>query len=181
MNLVELARRRQAASTPAARHNVPVLPQAVYPPGTGQRAVDRHTSDYEEVTVEDLLQNIALDLRRLARQNFDSSNPVDECVTSALPVLSPVTIMRDYDIPERIESITVLLPVGITSATLQLGTRFLPLYSGVATTLITPVNFTGLGIIISPDDVRQLTFVGTATSGLAVCLAGHCLERSQER
>jgi hypothetical protein len=181
MGLAELARAHLLnQQTQHELHTMPALPHAVYPPGTGQRSVDVHKNPRPDAVV-DLLQQIALDMRRLSRQNFDVSNPVEEYQTSATPVVSPITLMRNYDIPERIESFLVLLPVGITSATLQLGDRFMQLYQGAATAVVTLVTASNLGIILSPDDVRQLTFVGAATSGASVFLFGHCLEREGNR
>ncbi len=180
MNLSDLARLHKEQSAPDTAYNTPVPPFAVQRTGTGQRPV-RTRRRQTDLTVEDMLYQIMLDMRRLARQNFDAANPVDEWMSSSQVIPSPVTIMRDYDLPERIESIAAWLPVGITAATLQLGQRFIPLYSGVATTLITFVNPTGLGIIVGPDDKRELTYVGAATSGLAIGLMGHTLEREGDR
>lgn len=119
-------------------------------------------------------------LERIARQLYDHSNPVDEWSSSSGVDIATgsVEIMPDYEIPERIESITASLPVGITSAVLQLGQRYVVLYSGPATVVQTLINLNDLGMILGRNDKRVLTLAGVLTSGYYINLAGHCLERT---
>jgi hypothetical protein len=111
---------------------------------------------------------------RIARGIRDYSKPVDEYFTSA-PFAGPCTIVAAYSTQVRIESVTASLPVGITSAVLQLADRFITLYSGGATTVQTLVNWTDLGMILVGSDERILTFAGAPTSGIFIALNGHQL------
>lgn len=107
----------------------------------------------------------------------DYSNPVDEYEynTSAIGAASlPVNIQPAFSSPVRIESVTVVLPSGITAAQIQLGKRVIPLLSaGAATTDVTVRNLVNLGIILVGSDDRFLTWTGAATSGYYVALSGY--------
>lgn len=121
--------------------------------------------------------------RRQSRKLFDYSNPVDEwsTLTAAAAANFFTDIQRDYDLPERYTSIFYSLPPGLTLVTLQLGQRFITLYSGAALATQLVNSLPGLGIIVGPDERRTLTFTGTPTAGHAVGLMGHCLEREGNR
>lgn len=117
------------------------------------------------------------ELKRQSRMLYDHSNPVDEYETSTgQPANGIVTIMPNYEIAERIEAIIASLPVGTTSAVLQLGDRFIVLYSGAATVLQTLVNLQDVGMILNRSDVRQLTIAGVLTTGFYIGLSGHTME-----
>lgn len=109
----------------------------------------------------------------------NEANPVDEyeynqsgLTSPGTGSQSPVTIQAAFSGEVRIESITAILPVGITFAQLQLGKRYIPLYSGAATTLLTTVNLVDQGIILNGADDRFLTWTGAATSGYYIALSG---------
>lgn len=119
-------------------------------------------------------------LKMLADKGFDYTHPVDEYAPQGIPgPVQTLTIQSDYDMPERIETILVVVPVGATSALLQLGQRSMQLYSGAALasplTIVMPVH----GVIINSDDPRILTFVGTITSQPYLGLTGYALTRGQ--
>lgn len=117
-------------------------------------------------------------LTRISRQAFNHANPVDEFQTSSFDGALVYRWYADYEIPERIEGILVSLPVGITGATLQLGQRYIPLYSGAATTLQTLINLNGLGLILDRSDARILSVTGAPTTPFHVELTGYALERT---
>lgn len=121
------------------------------------------------------------ELLRQSRKLFDYSHPVDEYQWGNVPADGEIIITPNWQIPERIENITVSLPVGITGATLRLGDRQIPLYQGTATTAQTLVSLPNLGIVLEETSLRQLTFTGAATSPFYVALSGHCLERTSNQ
>lgn len=112
---------------------------------------------------------------RIARGIRDYSRPVDEYFVSQSPFAGPIYIVAAFSSQVRIESLTASLPVGITSAILQLGDRFIPLYSGTATTAQTLVNWNDLGMILVGSDERVLTYAGAPTTGTYIALSGHQL------
>jgi hypothetical protein len=120
-------------------------------------------------------------LKMLSDQGFDYSHPVDEYAPQGSPgPQQSVTVQPDYDMPERIEAITVVIPVGATSALLQLGQRSLQLFSD-ATALTAPIaqSFEVRGIILNSDDPRILTLTGAITSQPYLGLTGFALTRGQ--
>lgn len=116
----------------------------------------------------------------LADKGFDYTHPVDEYAPQGTPgPVQSLTIQSDYDMPERIETILVVIPVGATSALLQLGQRSIQYYSGAALTTPLVVSNHVSGIIINSDDPRILTFTGTITSQPYLGLTGYALTRGQ--
>jgi hypothetical protein len=109
---------------------------------------------------------------------FDHSHPVDEYGPPGNP--GPVVsflIQPDYDMPEKIDNIVYVIPVGTTLASIQLGQRTINLYQGAA--LTTPIaSFLPIGCILNSDDPRQCTFTG-ATGQPYVGLSGFALTRGQ--
>jgi hypothetical protein len=119
-------------------------------------------------------------LKMLSDQGFDYSHPVDEYAPQGNPgPQQTLTVQPDYDMPERIESITVVIPVGATGASLQLGQRTIQLYSGAALTTPEVLTMEVRGIIINSDDPRIITFTGAVTSQPYLGLAGFALTRGQ--
>lgn len=123
------------------------------------------------------------ELLRQSRKLYDYSHPVDEWVSDATPNAGPIEIQPDYEIPERIEQITASLPIGITSATLQLGQRniILAAHGATATTSQTLVSLSYIGMILGRSDRRVLSFTGVPTTGFYIGLGGHCIEREGNR
>lgn len=86
---------------------------------------------------------------RLARQSFDISHPVDEYISSdGIPNQTPTSefgqtfdvaleLTRTWDLPERIESYLVTIPIGTVVAWLKLADRWISLY-GAAGTITQP-------------------------------------------
>jgi hypothetical protein len=120
-------------------------------------------------------------LTRMERRLYDHSHPVDERISLATAAPLTMTIQPDFEIRERIESVTASLPVGITSANLKLGQDTILLYSGAATTTQIVVNLQGLGIQLDRDDERIITFTGAPTTGFFLALAGHTMETWGDR
>lgn len=124
-------------------------------------------------------------LQMLSDQAFNYSHPVDEYAPQGMPSpasgagLLTITVQPDYDMPERIETILVIIPVGATSALLQLGQRTMQLYSGVALTVPSVINMHVSGVILNSDDPRVLTLTGATTSAGFVQLCGWALTRGQ--
>jgi hypothetical protein len=117
-------------------------------------------------------------------QAFDYTHPVDEYAPqgmSSTMALYPniINVQPDYDMPERIEAITVIIPVGATLAVLQLGQRTMTLYSGpvITTPIVTSVQCRG--IILNSDDLRTLTITGGLTTAPYLGLCGWALTRGQ--
>lgn len=115
-------------------------------------------------------------LKRIEDKLYDFSRPVDEYVTipaAAAPV-NGIIIQPDYTVAEKYETILVSLPLGITSATLEIGTdRLIVLYAGAATTVQQIVALQGLQMIVDANDKRVLTYTGAATSTGWLELMGH--------
>jgi len=146
----------------------------------GDIHVSAMTGDESEQAMLRLLFHIRQENIRANRQLFDHSRPSDEYFNSPdAQGAGSFTLQREYDGPVRIESITASLPVGITSAFLDIGReRRIPLYTGNATTVQTLVNLQGLGIMVTENDERILTLAGTMTSGFFIALAGWRFEWS---
>lgn len=139
--------------------------------------LDVHELTDHERAVLGHLHHQSKTLTRISRQLFDHANPVDEFQSSSFGTDGVYIWYADYEITERITSILVSLPVGITSAILTLGQRDIPLYSGAATTVQTIVNPTGLNLILSRSDERKLTVTGAPTTPFHLELMGWALER----
>lgn len=119
-------------------------------------------------------------LKMLSDQGFDYSHPVDEYAPQGNPgPQQSLTVQPDYDMPVRIEAITVVIPVGSTGASLQIGQRTLQLYSGAALTTPTVLTMEVLGIILNSDDPRIITFTGAVTSQPYLGFTGFALTRGQ--
>lgn len=174
----------QCDKSPGRRGYPPRFPQARIVSAYG--AEDQHNSSVatvQDTTMDMFLKSQAalhMQLVRINRQTYNKSRPVDEYQGLNSPTLQ-LTWLAEYALQERIESITASLPVGITTAVLQLGQRFITLYSGAATVVQTLVNLQGLGIIIGESDNRALVMTGAPTTGVFIAMAGFCLERDGDR
>ena len=155
--------------------------QATRPQGLrGDIKVEELSETEHDETLLRLLFHIRQENIRQNRQLFNHSRPVDTYYTAVDPQpAGDYEIQPDYSSTVRIESITASLPVGITSAVLQLGReRIIPLYSGAATTTQILVNLQGLGIMLTDNDRRVLTLTGVSTTGFFITLAGWVFEWS---
>lgn len=122
-----------------------------------------------------LMLAIQQELRRANRQLFDHSNPVDEF--EIIGTSGTTTIKTDFDSTEIYTALLYCLPLGTTTASLQIGTnRVIPLYSGTALVVQQPVILPNLGIIADASDRRTLTVAGASNNGY-VNLIGHLLGR----
>ena len=158
-------------------------------PGTAQLdrefTVPHETGQSREVSPGVLLASEIRALRqemiRQARSQFDISHPVDEYISSPglpsvstgdevpPPYTSGVLLQRTWDLPERIESVIVTLPVGCTSAILKLADRWINVFPNqtAAAALVNSYTYVqhGLGIILNQDDDRLLLMTGNLTAG----------------
>jgi hypothetical protein len=108
------------------------------------------------------LAHTRLEQQRMSRKLFDYQRPVDEYQsTNGWPNNGIMELQSTYEMPEMIEHIAASLPIGITSAVLQLGDRYIGLYAGAATTtqLLIGIYF---GAVLSRDDMRQLIMAPAA-------------------
>lgn len=137
----------------------------------------KELTDHERAVLGVLFHQRKL-LTRISRQAFDISNPVDEFQSSSFDATNSFEWFADYEIPEQITGIVVSLPVGITSALLTLGQRYIPLYNGAATTVQTVVNLRGLTMILGRSDRRIISVTGAPTTPFHVELMGHAFERT---
>ena len=134
---------------------------------------------------EQMVKNLLLASARLSKmandQAFDYSHPVDEYAPQGgtAVITNTVTLQPDYDMPERITTITAIIPVGATGASLQLGQRTMVLYSGTALTAPGVLTMSVHGIIVNSDDPRILSIAGTLTSAPYLGLTGFALTRGQ--
>jgi hypothetical protein len=134
---------------------------------------------------EQMSRMLALHHMQLAKmandRSFNYSHPVDEYAPQGgtAVITNTVTLQPDYDMPERITTITAIIPVGATSANLQLGQRILNLYSGTALTAPGISVMVVHGIIVNSDDPRILTLGGTLTTAPYLGLTGYALTRGQ--
>lgn len=141
-----------------------------------------HGKAAPELTPEDINRVLSLEAARYQRLShdmaFDSSHPVDEYAPIGNPgAISTLNVQPDYDMPELIQHVTYILPVGTTAATLQLGPRYLKLYSGTALT-VPIVTSLHTGLVLNSDDPRQLSLTG-ATDQPYLGLQGFALTRGQ--
>jgi hypothetical protein len=125
---------------------------------------------------------------RLARAAFDRQHPVDEYISSdGIPNQvttsefgatfdAVIQITRMWDLPERISSFIVGLPVGTTTAWLKLADRWIPLYGGPSVAVTTPaVPATGVAqqnpnpfpvqVVITPNGA---TITNVSVNGITV-------------
>src|SRR5882724_388187 len=107
------------------------------------------------------------DIVRGMRARFDHSHPVDEYqTTTGVPSGGRLDIQPTYDLPERNESILAVIPIGVQTATLQLGDRIFSLLNAAAPiTAAAVINLQGLGIIIGQSDERVLTLNPVPAAG----------------
>lgn len=111
-------------------------PDEDHGPGTSGHAAVTVTKE----SIDRYVQGETLRYQSLMKDmTFDYSHPVDEYAPIGNPgPQQSLTVQSDYDMPERIEHITCVIPVGATSATLQLGPRYLQLYSSVSSSAPVP-------------------------------------------
>jgi hypothetical protein len=120
------------------------------------------------------LVHLRQELAKLPRMIEDQSRPVDEYVAQeviAATVSSPLLILPQWEVSEKITSIVIIGPAG--AVTLQLGDRIWPLtIPATGVIVISPV-----AVLLSRSDLRQLTF---ATPGVySVELMGFCDTRNE--
>jgi hypothetical protein len=176
------------------RHSYPYADLAQPTMGTHPPVQPGRTSQVKVVLSEDeykeqmfkIRLNSNQYLKRLMEMAYDYKNPVDENVVIPQGVFAaltpPIIVQPDYDQTEIYTGMSFSLPVGTTSAILQLGSnRQIPLYSGAAIATQTFQFVNGLTILATPDDRRQLFIQGTITSNGYFGLSGHCFEREGER
>lgn len=142
----------------------------------------------KEPTHEEIAVAAALKFHHLMKMQddraFDHSHPVDEyqpqgLSTSSASFPNQLIIQPDYDMPERIEAIFSITPVGATLAVLQLGQRILTFYSGAALTTPLVQTHQVRGMILNSDDQRVFTLTGALTSAPYIGLTGFALTRGQ--
>jgi hypothetical protein len=123
--------------------------------------------------------------KRLSSMAFDHTHPVDEYEIigqNAASLDLGITIRIQYDYDERYDCILYSLPLGTTSASLQIGTdRTLQLYNGAAIAVQQMQSLPHLGIVCSSGDERILTLTGTLTSNGFIEMTGWALSRGIER
>lgn len=116
---------------------------------------------------------------RQSRMLYDYSKPVDEYEWNLTAFPGPITIQPQFGLTVRFHTIVFSLPAGITSAVLQIGRRYIPLLvASAATTSQTVGTLQDVGIIAEGNDLRQLSFTGTPSSGYYIGLNGFRLERA---
>lgn len=142
------------------------------------RIAEMTDDEYQEAHLKMLL-GIRQECIRTNRLLRDMSRPFDEFFNAPDPQpAGTFEVQPDYATECRIESILVSLPVGVTSALLELGReRQILLYSGAATATQNLVNIRDMGIIVSENDRRLLTLTGTMTTGFHIEIMGHALVR----
>lgn len=162
--------------------HTPGTPGQDHGPGTAGKPGRTPTEDQIAVLAALRFHHL---MQMLQDQAFDYTHPVDEYAPQGMPSaaaaagLLSVTVQPDYDMPERIETILVIVPAGATSALLQLGQRTLQLYSGAALAAPQVINMHVAGVILNSDDPRILTLTGATTSAPFVQLCGWALTRGQ--
>lgn len=149
-------------------------------PGTNGIAAAKLTEDQiHQILAVKMIKYQQLSDNRL----FDYSHPVDDYAPQgnggAALTFQSISVQCDYDMPVRYENVTVIVPVGATGATLQLGQRTLVLYSGAALTIPQVITLPYTGIILNSDDSRVLTFTGSVTTQGYVGLSGFAITRGQ--
>lgn len=106
-----------------------------------------------------------LQARRQERMMYDFSHPVDEYVATGplgWPNGGVMNIVPTWEVTERIEAIIVGLPIGVTSAIVQLSDRYIPIYVGPALAQSQTFVLQNVGIIMQRDDARQLNLLPVA-------------------
>ncbi len=94
------------------------------------------------------------------KQLFDHSHPVDEYQsTPGWPSGGVMEVTPTWETTERIDSILVGVPAGVTSVILQLGDRYIPVYVGVAAAAAKTYLIGPIGIILHRDDARYLNIL----------------------
>lgn len=137
--------------------------------------LEEHEAEGAKIRLQLELHQVVM---RIFRQLYQRANPVDEWVDGMVnAATNQAQIQPDYNL-ERIESILAVVPAGVTSMTLTLGQRVIPLYAGAALGASEIVNPTGMGIILTENDKRIINFTGTATQPFYCGLMGHVLERT---
>lgn len=148
---------------------------AIDPQRSGGVVIEQDRDEQVYRTLLDIRQNLI----RQNRQTYDRSKPVDEYEYNQGPFAGPVIIQPQFGLTVRFDTIIFSLPIGITAAVLQIGRRFIPLLQvGAATTAQTIGTLQEVGIIAEGNDLRQLVFTGTPTSGYYIGLNGFRLERA---
>lgn len=144
----------------------------------GDIKVSELTDAEHDETLLKLLFHIRQENIRSNRQLFDHSRPVEEWFNA--PDSQPAgefEIQPNYAIPVRVDGAFFSLPVGMTSAVLNLGReRTITLYSGVATTTQLVLNMNDLGFMLTENDRRTLVLTGTMTTGFYAGLYGWAFE-----
>jgi hypothetical protein len=148
--------------------------------GPDEQGIEVPPASHEQMLRTIALRQVQL-MRMIADQSFNYSHPVDEYAPQGgtAVITNTVTLQPDYDMPERITTVTAIVPVGATSASLQLGQRTLTLYSGTALTTPGIIVLVVHGIIVNSDDPRILTLGGTLTTPPYLGLTGYALTRGQ--
>jgi hypothetical protein len=156
--------------------------QGTHPFPQHQRRVSVALTDDEAVAAHlQALVNLNQEMTRLRRQAFNYANPVDDYEAIGVGAAS-VTIRTEFDISVLYESLMFSLPVGVTSATLQIGTnRAIQLYSGAAIVNQQLQVLPYLRMTAVPNDRRTLTLTGAGTTQGYIGLMGHALEREGDR
>lgn len=145
-------------------------------PAGSQHALAFAAMNDPQILLKALIKNYE-EAKRQSEKLYDHSHPVDEYAAfPSVPSSGDILWQPDYELPARIESLSVVLPVGITSATLYLGERAIPLYSAAVSTSLTLINWTNLGYILNRSDVRKLSFGAPLGAPGFIALSGHCLE-----
>lgn len=140
-------------------------------------SLEQHEAEGAKIRLQLELHQVVM---RIFRQIYQKARPVDEWQDGGVPSNGVIQIQPDYNL-ERITGAVISLPVGTTSATLALGERSIPLYSGTATTAQTLINLDGMGLILNENDKRILTIQGTTTTNFYIHLSGFVLERTGHR
>ena len=143
-------------------------------------AVSRPVKD-NETYMRELLARMVVSHERISRLAFDRTHPVDEYISSPgipgpnsadsvpAPYTLGVQLTPTWEIPERIDSILVTVPAGVTCAALLLGDRVIGLYGSATAAAALPepttYSFEPVGMILNRDDNRLLALIGTPTIG----------------
>jgi hypothetical protein len=111
---------------------------------------------------------------RTQRLLYNKTHPVDIWENIPAGTLS-AQLQADYGV-EKIGFVIASVPLGATSAVLNLGQRVFPLYNGpaLATQLLVSSR---VEMILNETDYRILTLTGTTTTAGYIALAGYALER----
>jgi hypothetical protein len=120
-------------------------------------------------------------LKRIARKSYNYECPVDEYETIGLtPPNGIVNLRRDFQADVQYECIVYSLPLGTTTAALNLGaSRSIPLYNGAATIVQQAAFIDNLTIQVAADDRCSLSVAGALTSLGYIGLMGHTIEKGK--